>query len=411
MNILENIHSVWHLIGRNKVRSFLTMLGVIIGLASVIIVMSVGAGAQSLILNQIKGLGSNLVGVLPGKSDEKGPPASVFGIVITSLKDDDIKALVKQYPHFMAATGYVKGAETVNWGEQKIDTTFVGVDAQLVEVEDAKVARGRFFTADENRSLARVAVLGHQTARDLFGDQEPVGAQIKIKKTSFNIIGVMAPRGTSGFQNQDNQIYVPLLTAQKLLLGIDYVSFARLKVDAPERVEEAMDFARLILRERHRIENPENDDFSVRSMAQGLAAITNVTNALKFFLAAVAAIALVVGGVGIMNIMLSAVQERTREIGLRKAVGATARHIAIQFLVETVMITSLGGLIGIILGILVSYAVARVAVRAGYDWDFVVSFRSILVGAIVAVGVGLLFGFLPARRASRLNPIEALRYE
>lgn len=411
MNLLENIHSVWHLIGRNKVRSFLTMLGIIIGVMAVIIVMSVGAGAQSLILNQIKSLGSNLVGVLPGKAEEKGPPASVFGVVITSLKDDDIKALLRQYPHFTAATSYVKGAETVTWGEQKIDTTFVGVDAQLIEVEDAKVARGRFFTEDENRSLARLAVLGSQTAKDLFGDQDPTGAQIKIKKTAFNIIGVMAPRGTSGFQNQDNQIYVPLQTAQKLLLGIDYISFARLKVDAADKVEEAMDYARTILRERHKIEDPENDDFNVRSMAQGLEAITNVTNGLKFFLVAVAAIALIVGGVGIMNIMLAAVQERTREIGLRQAVGATRRHIIVQFLVETVMITSLGGLIGIVLGVLISYAVARVAVSQGYDWNFVVSFSSILVGVVVSVAVGLIFGLLPARRASRLDPIEALRYE
>ena len=161
------------------------MLGIIIGVMAVIIVMSVGAGAQSLILNQIKSLGSNLVGVLPGKAEEKGPPASVFGVVITSLKDDDIKALLRQYPHFTAATSYVKGMETVTWGEQKIDTTFVGVDAQLIEVEDAKVARGRFFTEDENRSLARLAVLGSQTAKDLFGDQDPTGAQIKIKKNRF----------------------------------------------------------------------------------------------------------------------------------------------------------------------------------------------------------------------------------
>ena len=200
----------------------------------------------------------------------------------------------------------------------------------------------------------------------------------------------MAPRGTSGFQNQDNQIYVPLQTAQKLLLGIDYISFARLKVDAADKVEEAMDYARTILRERHKIEDPENDDFNVRSMAQGLEAITNVTNGLKFFLVAVAAIALIVGGVGIMNIMLAAVQERTREIGLRQAVGATRRHIIVQFLVETVMITSLGGLIGIVLGVLISYAVARVAVSQGYDWNFVVSFSSILVGVVVSVAVGLI---------------------
>ncbi|MFA6547888.1 MAG: ABC transporter permease [Candidatus Magasanikbacteria bacterium] len=411
MNLAENIHSVWHIIGRNKIRSFLTMLGIIIGVMAVIIVMSVGAGAQSLIINQVKSLGSNLIGVLPGKSDEKGPPASVMGVLITSLKEDDIEALLKEYPHFIAATGYVKGTDTVVWGDQKTDTTFVGVNAALPEVEDAKVASGRFFTDDEDKGSARVAVLASQTAKDLFDDQDPIGQQIKIKKTSFNIIGVMAARGSSGMQNQDNQIFVPITTAQKLLLGIDYISFARLKVDSADHIDDAMDQANVILRERHKIDRPEDDDFSVRSMAQSLDAITKITNALKFFLAAVASIALLVGGVGIMNIMLAAVQERTREIGLRKALGAKNRHIVQQFLIESIGITFIGGIIGIILGILISYIVAKVAQNMGYDWDFAISISAIVVGCVVSVGIGLIFGIVPARRASQLDPIEALRYE
>lgn len=411
MNLVENIHSVWHIIGRNKIRSFLTMLGIIIGVMAVIIVMSVGAGAQSLIINQVKSLGSNLVGVLPGKSDEKGPPASVFGVLITSLKEDDVTAMLKEYPHFVAATGYVKGTDTVVWNDQKTDTTFVGVNASLPDVEDAKVASGRFFTDDEDKGAARVAVLASQTAKDLFDGQDPIGQQIKIKKTSFNIIGVMAARGSSGFQNQDNQIFVPITTAQKLLLGIDYISFARFKVDSADYVNDSVEQASIILRERHKIERPEDDDFSVRSMAQGLDAITKITNALKFFLAAVASIALLVGGVGIMNIMLAAVQERTREIGLRKALGAKNRHIVQQFLIESVAITFIGGIIGICLGILISYIVAKVAQGMGYNWDFAISISSIVVGCIVSVGIGLVFGIVPARRASELDPIEALRYE
>ncbi len=411
MNIVENVHGVWQLIGRNKMRSFLTMLGIIIGIMAVIIVMSVGAGVQSLIINQVSSLGSNLVGVLPGHSDEKGPPASVFGVVVTSLKEDDLTALLKEYPHFIAATGYVKGTDTVVWGEIKTDTTFVGVNADLPNVEDAGIEKGRFFTTDEDRGSDKVAVLGGQTAKDLFGEQDPLGAKIKIKKTSFNIIGVMKMRGTSGFQNQDNQIFVPLSTAQKLLLGINYISFARLKVDNANNVNEAMNQARIILRERHKVDLPADDDFSVRSMAQGLEAITKITDALKFFLVAVASIALIVGGVGIMNIMLAAVQERTREIGLRKAVGAKNSHIVQQFLIETIMITFIGGLIGIILGILISFIVAKVAQSLGYNWTFVVPISSILLGCFVSIGIGLIFGIAPARRASRLDPIEALRYE
>ena len=407
---------MWHVLGRNKIRSFLTMLGIIIGVMAVIVVMSVGAGAQSLILNQVKSLGSDLVGILPGASDEKGPPASALGIVITSLKSEDIDKIVNnngEYPQIVAGTGYVKGSDTITWSGNgnEVDTSFTGVNASLIDVENAKVAAGRFFTEEEDKTMARVAVLGSDTARDLFGEDDPINKDIKIKKTTFNIIGVMARRGTSGFQNQDNQVFVPLKTAQKLLLGIDYISFARLKVDAPENVNDAMDYTRMVLRERHKIDKPADEDFNVRSMAQGVEAITKITDALKFFLVAVAAIALIVGGIGIMNIMLAAVQERTREIGLRKAVGAKNRHIVQQFLVETVMITFIGGAIGIGLGILISFIVAKVAQALGYNWDFVISIGSILLGCVVSIGVGLLFGITPARRAAQLDPIEALRYE
>ncbi|MFA6485806.1 MAG: ABC transporter permease [Candidatus Magasanikbacteria bacterium] len=414
MNILENIHSVWRVLGRNKIRSFLTMLGIIIGVMAVIVVMSVGAGAQSLILNQVKSLGSDLIGVLPGASDEKGPPASAMGIVITTLKSEDVEKVVKNggdFPHITAGTGYVKGSNTITWDGNEVDSSFTGVNASLIEVEDAKVGQGRFFTDEEDKTMARVVVLGYQVASDLFGDDDPIGKNIKIKKTTFNIIGVMEKRGSSGFQNQDTQVFVPMKTAQKLLLGIDYISFARLKVDKPENVDEAMDYTRQVLRERHDIDNPTDDDFNVRSMAQGVEAITQITDALKFFLVAVAAIALIVGGIGIMNIMLAAVQERTREIGLRKAVGAKNRHIVEQFLVETVMITFVGGAIGIALGILISFIVAKVAQGMGYDWDFVISFGAILLGCGVSIGVGLLFGISPARQAAALDPIEALRYE
>jgi len=411
MNLFENIHSVWHMIGRNKMRTFLTMLGIIIGIMSVIIVMSVGAGAQSLVINQVSSLGSNLVGVLPGHSEEKGPPASVYGVVVTTLKEDDLIALRREYPHFIAFTGYVKGAETITWGDQKVDTTFVGVNADLINVEDAVVEQGRFFSNDEDRASDKVAVLGAQVAKDLFDNQNPVGQRIKIKKTTFSIIGVMKARGTSGFQNQDNQIFVPLSTAQKLLLGIDYISFARLKVDEAANVNGAMEQARLVLRERHKIDKPADDDFSIRSMAQGLEALTKITNALKFFLVAVASIALIVGGVGIMNIMLAAVQERTREIGLRKAVGAKNYHIIEQFLIETVMITFIGGIIGIVFGILISYLVAKIAQGMGYNWSFSISISSIILGCLVSIGIGLIFGISPATRAAKLDPIESLRYE
>lgn len=411
MVFAENIKTSWQIIGRNKIRSFLTMLGIIIGVMSVIIILSVGGGAQSLILNQIKGMGSNLIGVLPGKSNDDGPPASAMGILITSLTYDNIKDLVKHDQHIVAGTGYVKGTDTITWGFNKTDTNFVGVGAEYLIVEDVRINKGQFFTENDEKSNATVAVLGTEVVNNLFGNTNPIGQKIKIKKTNFTVIGVTEKRGSSGFQNQDNQIFVPITTAQKLLLGINYISFARLKIDDASNIDSTMDQIKIKLRELHNIDKPENDDFSVRSMTQGLEVFTNITNALKIFLTAVASIALVVGGIGIMNIMLAIVQERTKEIGLRKAVGARKRQILLQFLTETVFITLLGGIIGIVLGIIISITIAKVAQNMGYDWDLIISIFSIILGTVVSIIVGLIFGIIPARRASDLNPIEALRYE
>jgi ABC-type antimicrobial peptide transport system permease subunit len=412
MPIFDTVREAWSILTRNKVRSFLTMLGIIIGVTSVVVIMSVGAGAQGLVLNQVKSLGSNLVGVLPGKSDDNGPPASVLGIIVTTLTTEDSEAFVgPEFPYVSASTPYVRGNATFTSGDNQTDANYVGVAASYPLVEEITVANGRFFTAEEDKGVARVAVLGSETAEKLFGDLDPVGRLIKIKRVSFRVIGVVEKRGVSGFQNQDNQIFVPVTTAQKLLLGINYVNFVRVKVSDAQYVDQTIETMKEVLRARHDIDKPENDDFSVRSTNQGLEALTSITNALKFFLAAIAAISLIVGGIGIMNIMLAAVEERTKEIGLRKAVGATNRIITLQFLIETITITFVGGVIGIILGTLISVLVATVARSQGYVWDLVITPSSIILGCSVSIAIGLIFGITPARRASRLSPIEALRYE
>ncbi|MFH0819571.1 MAG: ABC transporter permease [bacterium] len=397
----------------SKMRSFLTMLGIIIGVAAVIIIISVGAGAQSLILSQVKSLGTNLIGVLPGKSEESGPPASIMGIVITTLTYDDALALAdkKNAPNIVSVVAYAKGVATVSWRERSVDTNISGTTVGYLETENGEVEVGRFFNQEEEKGLVKVAVLGSQVKEDLFGESDAVGQKIKIKREMFEVIGVMKKRGTVAFQNYDDQVFVPISTAQKILLGINHVSLIRAKVDAKENINQAILNVEQTLRARHNITNPDNDDFSVRSSAQALDVLTQVTNALTYFLAAIAAISLIVGGIGIMNIMLIAVTERTREIGLRKAVGANNQNILNQFLIEAITITGLGGLIGVIVGVLISFLIAAGAHVLGYDWDFIISSLSIILALTISFAVGLVFGLYPAAKASKLHPIEALRYE
>ena len=413
VNLRDNFNNSINLFRQNKSRAILTMLGIVIGIMGVIVIISAGNGAQGLIVNQIQSQGSNLIAVFPGSGDEEGPPVSVMGIVITTLKYNDIKALKDPIlsPHVEDVTGYVRGTDTVTFGSNKADTTFIGVSASLPNIEDTGVALGSFFGEEDERGLQKVAVLGSDVKKDLFGDDDPLGQLVKIGKHSFRVIGVMRERGTSGFANQDNQIYVPITTAQKLLLGINYINFGRAKIKDNVDIDKAIDDIKLILRDRHDLAFGQPNDFDIRSQKDAINILLKVTNAIKFFLAAVAGIALLVGGIGIMNIMLVAVQERIREIGLRKAVGARNFDIMEQFLVETILITSAAGIIGIILGVMVSYLIAQIMQLLKFDWDFSVSIFSVILSVVVSSVIGLVFGIVPARRASKLNSIEALRYE
>ncbi len=410
MNFLHIIKESLIVLKTNRKRTFLTSLGIVIGVSSVIVVMSVGAGAQSLIFNQITSAGSNLISVLPGYSDEDGPPASVFGITVTTLTNDDAQAISK-IEEIQAVTSYARGVGTAQYYNKKSDATFIGTTSDYTIVEDALTVKGRFLSDEDDKSVNRVAVLGWQIFKDLFGEENPIGKRIKIKRESFRVIGVMEKRGVEAFQNQDALIFIPLKSAQKLMLGINHVSMVRAKTANDNDTDFAVAQIEDIIRARHNLTGSQPNDFSVRSMAQGLEALNSVTNALKFFLSAIAAISLIVGGIGIMNIMLISVRERTREIGLRKAIGATKSIIQTQFLIEAIVLTLSGGIIGIIMGSSLSAFIALVAVYLGYSWDYVVTIESIIAGVAVASAVGIIFGWYPARKASKLDPVVALHYE
>lgn len=395
----------------HKMRSFLTMLGIIIGISSVITITSVVAGAESLITNQIRGIGSNIVGILPGKSDESGPPTAVFGVVITTLKDADIDAIKENIPHVEAASSYVSATDTVTWTNQKTVATIYGVSPDYPKISDAQLEQGNFFTEEHKRTNANVAVIGPDVKEDLFNGVNPIGEKIKIKNNTFTVIGLMKPQGTSGFQNVDNLVLVPITTAQKRILGINYLGFARVKVDSEENITFVVEEIENLLRSRHNIKDPEKDDFSVRNTADAQEALGTITQSLQFFLIAIVSISLVVGGIGIMNIMLASVTQRVREIGLRKSVGAKKKDIITQFLVETIFISLIGAIIGIIIGILLSFLISLIVNGLGYDWDFVVTPVSIIISCLISIMIGVIFGLSPARKAAKFDPISALRYE
>lgn len=405
-------HSFFSLL-RNKMRSFLTMLGIVIGVSAVIIIMSVGAGAQSFILSNLKSLGTNLVGVIPGHSEEEGFSA-MMGYSVRTLKYEDVLALrnKKRVPNLVAVTGYSKGSGTVVWESNSYDTNLNGVMASYPDVEGGIVEKGRFLNEEEEKNFSRVAVLGSVVKKELFGESDAIGKKIKVKDQSFEVIGIMEERGTIAMQDYDDQIFLPIKTTQKLL-GVNHIGLIRGKVDYEQNINKTIEDIESTLREQHDIRDTSgvNDDFTVRSAEQMLEIIKTITDSLKYFLAMMAAISLLVGGIGIMNIMLISVTERTREIGLRKAIGANNKDILSQFLFESITMTLIGGILGIIIGAIISFLISIIINYMNYDWEFVVSLPSIFAGIFVSAFVGIMFGIYPAKKASKLDPVQALKYE
>ncbi len=423
MDFLGTIKLVFRTLLSRKARSFLTILGIVIGVAGVIIIISLGAGAQSLILGQVTKLGSNLLTVIPGKSNDKGPPSTVFGITVTTLVNSDADSLrsKSQVPHAAAVCAMVEGSVSTTWQSKEVDTNFMGVESSYSDVESFTMQEGQFFTSAEQQGNANVVVLGSTVANELFANtgQYPIGQVINVKSSAqtqaggipLRVIGVIASRGSSFFQDNDDQIFVPLGIGQEQILGIHYLQGINVKVDSAANINETIADITRVLKQNHHIQKDIDIDFTVYSIATAIALLSTITNALRLFLTAMAGISLVVGGIGILNIMLATVAERTREIGLRKAVGATNQAVMNQFLLEAGMLTFLGGVIGIIIGSVISFLISLLMHSLGYDWSFVISLTSVILAIGVSILTGVIFGLYPALKASRLNPIEALRYE
>ncbi len=395
----------------NKTRSFLTMLGIIIGITAVIVLISAGQGAQELIVNQVKGIGSNLLFVIPGGSGKSkfAAPASAQGIIVTSLVEQDVKSLRNPLlaPDISYVSPEARGQFTVSYNHQDEQAAVVGEDENYGIVRNINLTAGSWYSKNDVDGLTQVAILGSKIRDDLFGEEDPIGKVIKIKQVSFRVVGVSEPKGVGAFGvDQDSQIIVPVSTAQKLLLGINHYNLITIQVKDANSVALATDEVEKVLRANHKISDPAKDDFTVRNPQDALSLLTTITGALTIFLGAIAGISLLVGGIGIMNIMLVSVTERTREIGLRKAIGARRKDILLQFLIEAVVLTLIGGVIGIILGYLGSLGVALIG-----NWTPTVSLGSVLLAFGVCALFGLVFGIYPANKASKLSPIEALRYE
>ncbi len=412
MNLGESIRVAWRALGANKLRSALTMLGIVIGVAAVIALMAAGQGVQVFVTEQFQGIGSNLLFVLPnvGQTGPRGGQAS-----LRSLTMGDARALEDplRLPDVARVAPQLDRNATVTAGGRQMLTTLQGVTPEFIQVRKWKPAVGEFITAQDVEGRSRVAVLGKTVAETLFPDNPlPIGETVRINNTPFRVVGIMEEKGGT-FADQDNTVFVPLTTAQIRLFstrapnGEYRVSYILVEAVSEDRMDAAAEQIRAVLRERHRIAFEDEDDFIVLSQADLIQTFGNITDVLTIFLGAIAGISLLVGGIGIMNIMLVSVTERTREIGLRKAVGARRRDILVQFLMEAVTLAVTGGIVGIGIGFLG----AQIITALVQDFRSVVTPQAVLLATAVSAAVGLASGLYPAWRASRLNPIEALRYE
>ena len=407
MNFLAILRVAARALGRNKLRTALTMLGIIIGVGAVIVLVSIGQGAQSMVLDQISNMGSNMMFVMPGNLNFGG--AALGAGAANTLTDEDVIAMEREIPTIAAASPVVNSSSQLVFGNQNWFVRVQGTNEKFPEIRNWKVEQGEFFTDADVRSASRVIVLGKSVADKLFPGLDPIGETIRLRNLPFRVVGVLSAKGQSMVgQDQDDTAVIPFTTAQRKLLGQQIPSINQAMVSAISQEASGVTQRQIteLLRQRHKISAGESDDFTVRNMTDAAQTFTQLTTIMTLLLGSIAAISLVVGGIGIMNIMLVSVTERTREIGIRMAVGARPNYVRLQFLAESLVLSLMGGLIGVIIGGGLSALVSRLL-----GWPTLVSALSVLVSFAFATAIGIFFGYYPAHKAAALDPIEALRYE
>lgn len=409
MKIADILEETKEALLSNKARSGLTILGIVIGISSVIAMVSIGQGAQGSIQSSIESIGSNLLIITPGAQRSFGFGAVGGRGAARTLTQADFNAISSQVTSIGNIAPVFSNRYQVVARGTNTNTSITGVTSSYSDVRNVAVDYGQFITDQDTINLSRVAVLGPTTVSDLFNGADPndvLGQSIRINNMQFTITGITKTKGGTGFNNQDDIIYIPLTTAQRFLAGSDYLTTINVQVANAQSMTDVQNQITDLLLTRHKISDPTQADFTIQNQSDILASASTITNTLTLLLAAIAGISLIVGGIGIMNMMLTTVTERTKEIGLRKAIGAKRKDISYQFLIEAVMLTFIGGLIGVALGWAASFAITYFG-----SVQTQVSLFSIILAVGVSGIIGVVFGYYPARRASKLNPIEALRYE
>lgn len=405
MNFKESLLTSLSALVANKLRALLTMLGIIIGVAAVITMIAIGEGAQKAVIERIQSLGSNLLFVQPGAQRGGGIVVVQIGTNI-KLKDSDAQAIAGRIPVVDAVVPEFSRQSQVKYQNNNWNTRIVGTTPEYETVRNFKTSEGRYFTHSEERGVAKVCLLGQNVVESLFPISDPLGKTIRIAGQSFQVIGILESKGQGGWQNPDDQIIVPLSTAQRRIFGVDHLSQITAKVSDDRQMDEAFLSIERILRREHRIREDQDNDFTIRNQADIITTFQETQQTFTFLLAGIAAVSLLVGGIGIMNIMIVSVTERTKEIGIRKAIGARKRDIMWQFLIESVVMSVAGGCIGIALGVFASYLITTYGNLAP-----IISLNSIVVSFVFASLVGIFFGIYPAWKAAISNVIDALRYE